>query len=65
MGKSHLLAACSTGSTSFFSTDHEVLVKTDSPLIQPPLFRETGREFPTSMEKIGGDKIALGFRGEG
>ncbi|MCK5878388.1 MAG: protein kinase, partial [Holophagae bacterium] len=65
MGKSHLLAGCSAGTTSFFSTDHTILVETCSPLVQSSLFREGGREFPTSMEKIGKKRIALGFRGEG
>lgn len=65
MGKSRLLAGCSTGTTSFFSTEHTILVETASPLVQIPLFRETGLEFPTSMENIGNNRIALGFRGKG
>ena len=65
MGKSHLLAACSTGDTNFFSTDHTILVETRSPMARASLLEETGREFPTAMERIGAGKVALAFRGQG
>ncbi len=65
MGKSHLLAGCSAGNTSFFSTDHTILVETKSRLIRIPLYRKNDREFSIAMEKIGKDRIALGFRGKG
>ncbi|NOY24188.1 MAG: protein kinase [Acidobacteria bacterium] len=65
MGKSHLLAGCSTETTTFFSTDHTILVENSSPLAQIPLLRESGHEFPTSVERIAENRIALGFRGEG
>ncbi len=65
MEKSHLLNTCSTGSATFFSTDHAILVETAVPMTQISLLQKTGYEHPTSVEKIGSNKIALGFRGKG